>query len=227
MRPVKEQRQSYQKLLRKNIELSGAQESFFAEYKAIKLTQWFPQLLTTPHTILDFGCGDGIMTSFVQALCPQATIYGIDASLEHIEVAQMAYENITFIHSDAPKIPFADSSFDLIYAADIFHHLPKNQHESYCAEIYRILKPNGTFVMLELNPLNLMTAYRFMQNPMEKDASMLWPWYTKKLLHTEYAAVSLQFYGFFPNKLKRLEFLEAYMGKLPFGSLYICKGYKN
>lgn len=81
----------YRELLDKNLWLSGESSTFFAEYKALKLKEWLPELVKTPITILDFGCGDGLMTSFIASLFPTATVFGVDPSSESIEVARMAY----------------------------------------------------------------------------------------------------------------------------------------
>jgi ubiquinone/menaquinone biosynthesis C-methylase UbiE len=216
---------NYRENLDKNLWLSGESSTFFAEYKAQKLKQWLPELANKPITILDFGCGDGVMTSFVQAVFPQATVVGADPSSESIEVARMAYEKITFQVSDT-RVDMPDQHFDLIFAAGAFHHIPFNEHEHYRQEVMRLLKPGGIFVMFELNPYNPLTVWTFKHNPIDQNATMMRPGYSYKLLRPA-GSVTTKFYCFFPHALRKLRFFEPYLTKVPVGALYACVVKKN
>lgn len=209
---------NYRKNLDKSLWLSGESSTFFAEYKAQKIQEWFPDLVQKKISILDFGCGDGLMTSFVQHIFVHADMYGVDPSTESIEIAREAYEGIHFSPSDE-TLHFPDNSFDFIYAAGVFHHIPFDQHEHYKKELLRVLKPNGTLLLFELNPLNPLTVYTFKTNPIDQNAQMMTPWYTKKLLQSEGNTI-LRFYCFFPKALHVLRFLEPYLTWLPFSALY-------
>ncbi len=209
---------NYRENLDKSLWLSGESSTFFAEYKAAKLKEWFPLQAQQEQTILDFGCGDGLMTSFVNVFFPKANVYGVDPSSESINVAHMAYPNITFSVSDT-QIEFEDHFFDMIFTAGAFHHIPFIEHEHYLSEIYRILKPGGYFILFELNPLNPLTAFTFKRNPIDKNAKMMFPWYSKKLL-TMFGNPSIKFYCFFPRLLRKLRFLEPYLTQIPLGALY-------
>ena len=48
--------------------------------------------------------------------------------------------------SQAPSLPFEDSSFDLIYAVSVFSQVYDDWHQ-WAVEIRRILKPGGVFFM--------------------------------------------------------------------------------
>jgi SAM-dependent methyltransferase len=214
--------EKYRKNLTASRAISGDAATFFAEYQAQKLAEWFSAQRTARLTILDFGCADGIMTSFMQHIFVNATIYGIDPSQEHIALAQEMYPGIHFqCAGDTASQPllFADNTFDLIYTTEVFHHIPTKEHAGYCAELLRILKPGGTLIIFELNPLNLATVYRFKIDPLEQDAQLITPWYARGLLK-QYGIVRLRFYDFFPNILGELRILEPYLTWLPFGGLY-------
>ena len=64
--------QDYRENNDKYLSLSGESSIFFAEYKTLKLKEWFPKLTQWTPTILDYGCGDGIMTAFVKKIFPHA-----------------------------------------------------------------------------------------------------------------------------------------------------------
>lgn len=209
----------YRANFNKNVWLSGYESTWFAEYKVLKLKELISDLVNKPISILDFGCGDGVMSSFVNHVFVHAEVFGVDQSAEAIEVARMAYEDVYFAVLEE-KIPVADSSFDVVVAAEIFHHIPFKEHDYYVREMMRVLKPNGLLVLFELNPLNLMTVYRFKRNPLEGGMHMLFPWSAKKLLKQYGKIITLNFYSFFPHWLRKLYFLEQYMIKIPVGTLY-------
>ena len=124
-------------------------------------------------------------------------------------------------------IPFNDNTFDLVFSSNTFHHITRNKHHFYTQEMHRVVKKTGMCMIIELNPLNLITNYRFKKNPIEHDARMLSPFYTKKLLQNQFGAIMTDFYSFFPQKWKRLVLLEKYLIKIPFGSLYTCTSTKR
>ena len=105
-----------------------------------------------PDTILDIATGTGdlaISLSVTQA----KNIIGLDISDGMLEVgrqkikAQDLDNTITMVIGDSEALPFEDNSFDAITVAfgiRNFENLEKG-----LAEILRVLKPNGIFVILE------------------------------------------------------------------------------
>ncbi len=199
---------------------TGESSTFFAQYKAEKLAEWLPEFFTeAPKKILDFGCGDGLMTHFVKQQFPTAQVYGVDPSSESIAIAQQNYPDLSFYVSGETLSFFEENTFDVIYTAGVFHHIPFSEHEHYTKELNRILKPSGVLIVFELNPLNPGTQYIFRNAPMDANATMLTPWYTQKLLKP-YGKPKLKFYSFFPHFLKGLRCTEKFLTKVPLGGLY-------
>lgn len=96
--------------------------------------------------ILDLGCGTAELMS--QVICEDSSrhITGLDLSEEMLKIAKNKLgTKATFVLGDAENLPFADESFDLVYCNDSFHHYPHPQ--IVLSEIYRVLKPGGTFVI--------------------------------------------------------------------------------
>jgi ubiquinone/menaquinone biosynthesis C-methylase UbiE len=216
--------QDYRKNLDKSLALSGESSTYFAQYKAAKLKEWLPNKRVKAEKILDFGCGDGMMTSFVADFFPKAVVYGVDPSPESIKVAQETYPKLMFStnYDEKPDLGFADGTFDIIFAAGAFHHIPFDRHDGYAKEIYRILKPSGYFVMFELNPYNPLTVRTFKRNPIDQHATMLTPPYAKKFLKHSLGndQTNIKFYCFYPHVFRCLRFTERFMTKIPFGALY-------
>lgn len=214
------QRPSYQELFKFNLSLAGPGATFFAQYQSDTIARLNPNLLLGNITVVDIGCGDGLLTSFIAAHFYNATIHGVDISTEHIDVARMAYPHIRF-HTYTNTLPFADACVDFIIMADTLHHIPPHTHAQMIAEIMRILKPGGTCCILEPNPYNPFSFYRFMRDPEEQDARMLSARKLKKLLYP-YGTTRTLFYHFFPESLQKLRIHEPYLSWLLLGKLYAC-----
>lgn len=68
-----------------------------------------------PARVLDVGCGDGLISSQVQARRPELALEGIDVMVRprtHIAVRQF----------DGIRIPYPDQSFDIVMFIDVLHH---------------------------------------------------------------------------------------------------------
>lgn len=209
----------------KEMSLVGESSAFMAEFKAIKLQEWIPQRAKTAKKIFDFGCGDGLMTSYVNQYFPQAALYGVDPSSESIKIAQELYPHLHFSvnYDDKTDLEFEDNSFDLSLAVGAFHHIPFKYHEGYMHEIFRTLKPQGAFVLFELNPYNPITQFIFRRSPVEVNAKMLTPSYGYNLLK-KYCKpgdkITRKYYFFFPHFLRFLRPFEKYLSHLFLGGLY-------
>lgn len=194
---------------------------FFAELKIQKLLSWLPELSgRTGMSILDYGCGDGYMTSVLARYLPGNMLYGTDPSAQSIEIAQKLHPHIAFDCIEETVVPYADHRFDLICTAGVFHHIPFDEHGLWLDELMRILKPNGRLVMFELNPLNPLTRYIFKYHPMDQQATMLTPWYARRLLG-KFGKVSVRFYYFFPSWLRFLRVIDPLFERwCPISGLY-------
>jgi ubiquinone/menaquinone biosynthesis C-methylase UbiE len=203
-----------------NLSVTGENSHYFACYKAKKLKLWAPSYLkNTPEKILDFGCGDGLMTEEVRLQFPKSKIYGIDPSKESITYAKTNHTSINFKISNKKINIFPHAHFDLIYAAAVFHHIPFHEHNYYIKELMKILKPNGLLVIFEHNPFNPGTRYLFNTCPLDINATMMSPRYTKKLV-SSYGKIVTKFYAFFPRFLKFLQPVESFFEWCPLGGLY-------
>jgi demethylmenaquinone methyltransferase/2-methoxy-6-polyprenyl-1,4-benzoquinol methylase len=60
-------------------------------------------------------------------------------------------EKIAFIQGDAAAMPFSDGYFDAVGIAFAFRNLTFKNHDTpkFLAEIHRVLKPGGRFVIIE------------------------------------------------------------------------------
>lgn len=105
-----------------------------------------------PKTVLDIATGTGDL-AILMANTSADTIIGLDISAGMLEVgeqkirAQNLSNKITMVLADSEKIPYQDNTFDAITVA--FGVRNFENLEIGLAEILRVLKPNGIFVILE------------------------------------------------------------------------------
>ena len=107
-----------------------------------------------PKTILDIATGTGDFALEALKLNPDK-ITGVDISEGMLEVGRQKIakrgltQKIELKLGDSESLEFADNSFDAVMAAfgvRNFENLPKG-----LAEMYRVLKPGGTLMILEFS----------------------------------------------------------------------------
>ena len=117
--------------------------------------------------VMDLGCGGGNYAVKVTSLLPDVDCTLIDLSANMLETAkQRVQENIkgsvTAIQGDDRDIDLGENFYDVITAGTTLHHLRgEEEWELVFGEIYRALKPGGTFwindiVISETDEINRM-----------------------------------------------------------------------
>ena len=105
-----------------------------------------------PHAmaILDVGCGTGRLLRGLEAAFPRARLEGVDASAEMVAEARAmlpAGSRIQIRHATAEKLPYSESTFDLVFSSMTFHHWAGQQ--AGIAEVARVLRPAGLWLLAD------------------------------------------------------------------------------
>jgi SAM-dependent methyltransferase len=97
--------------------------------------------------VLDFGVGCGRVARWWADVRGPA-IYGCDPNpeLAHWTRAHLPFVNAAVSEAD-PPLPYADDSFDFVYALSIFTHLGERHSLPWMAELRRIIKPGGLLLL--------------------------------------------------------------------------------
>jgi ubiquinone/menaquinone biosynthesis C-methylase UbiE len=218
---------NYREIHSKNVKFSGADSFYFAEMKVKEVKKYEND---SSQKLLDFGCGDGVTEMYFNRYNPLWNITGIDIAEENIlEAKKKNIDNTNFLLFDGVKIPFENESFDIVFVASVLHHSDFELHRNAVAEMYRVLKPGGRLYLFEHNPLNPITRYMVNTCEFDKDAKLLKPPYTQKLLTVEnFTKPKLRFILFFP-RWKIFKFflpIEKMLSWLPLGGQYYYRATK-
>jgi ubiquinone/menaquinone biosynthesis C-methylase UbiE len=107
--------------------------------------------LEKDSSILEVGCGLGILTTEIAKLVSHCEVVGLDNSSKQLERAITEIPNLRFIQGDAHELPFEDARFDIVYCRYLLEHV--GNPIQVVSEIYRVLKPKGKVYVQENNIL--------------------------------------------------------------------------
>ena len=156
-----------------------------------------------PRKILDMATGTAdiaIMLSHIKS----CEIIGLDISSKMIEIGKTKinrlnlYKRISLDIGDAENIKYADDTFDIVtvgYGVRNFENLNKGLNE-----IYRVLKKNGTLIILETSlPKNIFINF----------------------IYSIYVIIYVQLIGkLFSKNFKAYSYLKSSAKKFPFGEKF-------
>lgn len=97
-------------------------------------------------TFMEIGCGTGQLSNFL-ASCTLANVYGLDASIESLKIAERfaskhQLSRVKFIREDIFNLnAYPSASIDYLWCSGVLHHTG-NTWESFDA-IAHLLKPGG------------------------------------------------------------------------------------
>ena len=79
-----------------------------------------------PESVLDVGCGEGVLTHRWASEIAPGRVVGIDLDdpLLAREWTQRGAANLEFVVQRAEQLPFADDEFDLATATEVLEHVP-------------------------------------------------------------------------------------------------------
>jgi SAM-dependent methyltransferase len=78
-----------------------------------------------PQSILDVGCGEGVLTEEMASRFPRSRVVGVDLvdSKLRSEWAQRTRSNLEFHISSAHDLPYRTTSFDMVVGMEVLEHL--------------------------------------------------------------------------------------------------------
>ncbi len=86
--------------------------------------------LAAPSSVLDVGCGEGVLVERWARRLGSGRVVGIDLEEESIQAGWAEHQapNLEYRVMEASDLPFAADEFDLVSAIEVLEHLPDPEH---------------------------------------------------------------------------------------------------
>lgn len=98
----------------------------------------------TPFTLLDIGCGCGATAAFLKGKYPHATMYGVEISPTHADIASHLLDVIC-ADIETLDFPWPENYFDYVILGDVLAHLRQPAH--LLRRLHRHVKKGGHIIV--------------------------------------------------------------------------------
>lgn len=99
--------------------------------------------------ILDYGCGVGRFTQRIVADLGREAV-GVDISPTMVDMARGRCPGVDFrVVNPGAGLPFADETFDVIFACTVLQHIPDDELPAVVAELNRVRKRDSVVFLFE------------------------------------------------------------------------------
>lgn len=133
------------------------------------------------ETVLDLGCGRGLLLCKIAEQLDQGKAIGIDLwsnkdqsrnalahTLENAE-REGVKERVTIQTGDVRSLPFASGTFDVVVSSLCLHNITgQSQRQQALMEMLRVLKPGGQFALADIQCGNEYAAFMASQGVLIK-----------------------------------------------------------
>jgi ubiquinone/menaquinone biosynthesis C-methylase UbiE len=112
--------------------------------------------------VLELGCGPSTTSPvFCPASGLSGFVVGVDFDAGMVQQAKInaKYSNLVHMVADAHKLPFEDNQFNRVYAKRLFQVLPPASAPKLISEMHRVLKPDGTIVLVDTDWTSVSVNY--------------------------------------------------------------------
>lgn len=220
---------NYEELLKDPIRdrFSASGTEFFFSRKRDLIRRYFAQRSVDTHRLryLDLGCGKGELASSLRH--DFAHTAGCDPSAGMLGFAQGIE---TRVQQQPGVVPFESGSFDFVTAVCVYHHVPPTERVGLTTEVRRVLRPGGTFAIIEHNPYNPATRLIVSRTPVDADAILLKLSESRALLQDSgFAFDRAQYFLYFPEPIYNRggRAVENWLTGLPLGGQYAAFGIRK
>ena len=100
------------------------------------------------ESLLDIGCGTGILLQHLSASHADTRLFGVDPVPEMLALARDRLPSTVELHEGwAEELPFAANQFDVVVSCSVFHYI--HQPVVALGEVIRVLRPGGRVVITD------------------------------------------------------------------------------
>ena len=105
------------------------------------------------QSVLDLGCGTGTLVVLLKRKYATAQIFGIDPDPKALRRAQKKVRRagvaVQLDEGFADELPYDEGTFDRVLSSFMLHHLEDPDREKMLREVLRVLRPGGSFHLLD------------------------------------------------------------------------------
>jgi ubiquinone/menaquinone biosynthesis C-methylase UbiE len=107
----------------------------------------------SPRSVLDVGCGEGVLTLQWAQRLRDGRVVGIDLEDSALQAQWAARRapNLEYRVMKAERLPFAEAEFELAAAIEVLEHVPDPEHT--VAEMARVARGGHLLVSVPREPL--------------------------------------------------------------------------
>ena len=217
---------NYDEALALGLSFTGETKDYYAAARVAWLAKRLAALRHSVRTVMDFGCGTGSGVPYLFDGLGARLVHGVDVSAASLETARATHtrDGATFALIEERIGP----TFDLAFCNGVFHHIPVAERHGAAAYVHDALLPGGMFALWENNPFNLGTRYIMSRVPFDRDAIMMRPRQTRRLLRDAgFDIVRTDYLFIFPRLLRALRPLERALSPFPLGGQYLVLARKR
>lgn len=118
--------------------------------------------------LLDIGCGTGNLLLALGRDHPDVELMGLDpdhrALLRAGRKAHRTGVGVSWRQGFAEELPLPDGSMDRVFSSLMLHHL--HDKDALLAEVRRVLRPNGLFVLADIDGHGALDGHGFLRRRM-------------------------------------------------------------
>ena len=169
--------------------------------------------------VLDIACGTGQSTTPMKMRFPDAEVWGLEVGAPmvryaHYRAAKMGLE-VNFRHGLVEENGFPDNHFCMVTEHLMFHEVAVENHEKIVKEIFRVLRPGGTF-----SHHDLVSEGNPKQKPSHTVTGKAQLWETTR--HNNYEPHYLKYSGSdFPELLRKTGFVVSFPDRSGGGGTHV------
>lgn len=102
----------------------------------------------SPSSILEIGCGEGLLIESLAAEFPGVSIIGIDIDSQVGRLFQGDRRQVVFIHKTIEEyVAEHTTTCDLAVICDVMHHIPWEKHRGFLAAARGTIRTGGVLIV--------------------------------------------------------------------------------
>ena len=114
-------------------------------------------------SFLEFACGYGRFTRYLLEELPADRIWGADIYADAVSFQKSTFGVNGLLSTKKPENFTSNRTYDFIFVASLFSHLPENTFRGWLHRLYELLAPGG-ILLFSVHDVDLIPAGHYMTN---------------------------------------------------------------